>query len=334
MGDLASVASTFWELFVLRPSGQGWTLVTPPGVADNGGLVMGPTSAATFVVGFEASQLLGFSPLALSRDAGRDWSAGVLPVDLAEEPDALAVSAKGGVLALVRPGQGSVLSGNTGLSSWHALVGPRALADSGGAAGCTPSALTAVAYSPDGDPLVGSACTSHGRVGIFEDESGTWQSVGPSVSAARSGDTTEVLRLDVAGSRTTALVAVRSSGTTALFLESQKSIGSPWVASVGERVPSGGKISATGTTPAGGDVVCLSGPGGAHAIVAEPGAPAWSTLPTLPPRTATVALGPDGRVDALAVSGSTMTDYELMAHPPAWTRVRTVTVPIDYHSSS
>ena len=39
MGGAAADENQFWELFT-RPAGNGqWELVTPPGVADNGGLV-------------------------------------------------------------------------------------------------------------------------------------------------------------------------------------------------------------------------------------------------------------------------------------------------------
>ena len=52
MGHLGDPANTFYELFE-RPTGRSaWTLVTPPGVADNGGLVVGLSPAGALTAGF------------------------------------------------------------------------------------------------------------------------------------------------------------------------------------------------------------------------------------------------------------------------------------------
>ena len=45
MGGSAADHNNFWQLFV-RPAGTGsWRLVTPPGVATNGGLVVASPGA-------------------------------------------------------------------------------------------------------------------------------------------------------------------------------------------------------------------------------------------------------------------------------------------------
>ena len=73
MGGSAASEDDFWQLFV-RPTGAGqWSEVTPPGVADNGGLVAAGTGTS-LVIGFRPSQDLAFSPLATSTDAGRNWT--------------------------------------------------------------------------------------------------------------------------------------------------------------------------------------------------------------------------------------------------------------------
>src|SRR5579863_5486555 len=73
MGGSAATDNNFWQLFV-RPAGASrWSLVTPQGVADNGGLVAGGASGSV-TVGFRPSQDLTFSPLATSTDAGRKWA--------------------------------------------------------------------------------------------------------------------------------------------------------------------------------------------------------------------------------------------------------------------
>jgi hypothetical protein len=39
MGGPAAQEDDFWELFTISAAGTQWRLVTPPGVADNGGMV-------------------------------------------------------------------------------------------------------------------------------------------------------------------------------------------------------------------------------------------------------------------------------------------------------
>ena len=82
MGDLSDPSNTFWELFHTVPGASHWSLVTPPGVADNGGLIES-ASAGTAVVGVLPSQLLRFSPLAQSADGGTSWVPAFLPGALA-----------------------------------------------------------------------------------------------------------------------------------------------------------------------------------------------------------------------------------------------------------
>ena len=93
----------FWQLF-FRPATSGrWSLVTPQGVADNGGLVAAG-GGAYLVVGFRPSQNLVFSPLATSTDTGRNWTPGLLDAGLADTPGAIAVGPSGRTLALLRDG--------------------------------------------------------------------------------------------------------------------------------------------------------------------------------------------------------------------------------------
>ncbi|HEY6791987.1 MAG TPA: hypothetical protein VI365_32205 [Trebonia sp.] len=54
----------------------------------------------------------------------------------------------------------------------------------------------------------------------------------------------------------------------------------------------------------------------------------------MPAQTAVLASGPDGAIDALAPSGTTLTVWRLAPGAAAWSRVQTVKVPIQYGSSS
>ena len=103
MGGSAASHNNFWQLFV-RPAGASrWSLVTPQGVADNGGLVAAGASTS-LTVGFRPSQNLAFSPLATSTDAGKNWTPGLLDAGLADTPGAIAVSPSGRTLALLQDG--------------------------------------------------------------------------------------------------------------------------------------------------------------------------------------------------------------------------------------
>ncbi len=54
MGGSAASHNNFWQLFV-RPAGSAeWKLVTPPGVADNGGLVTADVGAQSLITGIPA----------------------------------------------------------------------------------------------------------------------------------------------------------------------------------------------------------------------------------------------------------------------------------------
>ena len=96
LGDRADgrICSPGGELLgaVRRPAGPAtWRLATPPGVADNGGLVVTGTGGASLLTGFVPSQDLTFSPLAATSDNGASWSpAGPVNPGLADAPDALA----------------------------------------------------------------------------------------------------------------------------------------------------------------------------------------------------------------------------------------------------
>ena len=79
MGERGVPLNTFWQIF-FRPSGAAsWTLVTPTGVADNGGLTLTAAGDGSVTAGFEPSQLLHYSPLARSDDEGSSWSPALVP---------------------------------------------------------------------------------------------------------------------------------------------------------------------------------------------------------------------------------------------------------------
>ena len=99
-----SSGPAFWQVFV-RPAGSAsWRLATPPGVADNGGLVVSAGAATSLTVAVRPSEHLMFSPLAQTADGGTSWSAaGPIGAPVAASPDALAADG-GRLVALLSAG--------------------------------------------------------------------------------------------------------------------------------------------------------------------------------------------------------------------------------------
>jgi hypothetical protein len=321
VGGSAADENLFWELFT-RPAGSTqWTLDTPPGVADNGGLVAAGSGSA-LTVAFRPSQGLTFSPLASTSDNGKSWGTGLIDAPVAAEPDALA-AAGGSMLALLD--DGTVDQAGAAGASWTRLAAPGAIAASAAGRRCQVTDLTAVAYTASGTPLAAASCARPGTVGIFALTSGTWQAAGPAVPG---GSQVRVLRLTGTTAGDTALLTDGTGSATSL-LAAWTSGGTSWTTS--SPLPAGSRqVIADGTGPGGSAWVLLAG--GRAASIAGPGA-AWRQLPAPPRGTAALAAGPGGTTDALAVAGATLTVYQLT---PAgtWRSAQVINVPVQYGTSS
>jgi hypothetical protein len=337
MGGSAASENNFWQLFV-RPAGTSrWSLVTPPAVADNGGLVAaGGTGLTSLLVGFRPSQGLAFSPLAMSSDTGKNWTPGLLDAALADVPGALAVGASGRVLALLHDGSIEMAPAPAAAASgqWSRLTTLAALAASAPGRSCGLVALNAVSFGQNDIPMAAGSCQRRGVTGVFADYGGTWQAAGPALPAGLGGDQVQVLGL------ATPVLANTGGGDVALLLAGTDLLaawrdGTRWTVSA--PVPAAGAITASGFGP-GGSVWVLLG-GGQAETIAGAGEP-WRALPPAP--TGTVTLAPpasssaaassSGGYDALAVSGSVLTVWRLAS--AAWAKVQVIHVPIEYGSSS
>ncbi len=316
MGGSAAQENNFWQLFA-RPAGATtWRLATPLGVADNGGLVVVSSGSGSLVTGFRPSQELTYSPLADSADGGTNWSPdGLLAPGLANVPDALAAGPDGRMIALTD--SGAVETGTT--TSWTRISSAKALAATAVGKACGTTSLTGVTFNGE-TPVVAASCDRPGVAGIFADSGGSWRRAGPSVPA----EDIDVLRLAATG---TGLVALLRAGTGAsASIIGAWYDGGRWTLSAPLRAAS---LRSTALGPDGSIGVTLNASRGA--TLAGPGA-AWHALPALPKSTATLALGPSGRVDALAVNGGTFRDWLLGG--AGWSLVQTVHVDIPYGSSS
>ena len=98
MGHLDQPLNTFWQLF-FRPRGaRQWSnTASALAVATNGGLVLATDAGKSLTIGIRPTNYLAYSPLIVTSNA-RSWSSATPLGALAEQPDALAVTAGGAAL--------------------------------------------------------------------------------------------------------------------------------------------------------------------------------------------------------------------------------------------
>ena len=330
MGGSAASHNNFWQLFV-RPSGASrWSLVTPEGVADNGGLVAAGASTS-LIVGFRPSQNLAYSPLASSTDTGKNWTPGLLDAGLADTPGAMAVSPSGQTLALLQDGtiQAAPTAGAAAAGQWTPLTTRNALAASAQGRSCGLRSVVAVSFGPNKDPMAAGSCARPGVAGVFTDTGGTWRSAGLVLPGK---DTVQVLGLAATADGNVALLAEGNSLLAAWWNGTRWTVSDPVAASP----VTANTVQALGFGADGSAWLLLRG-GRAETIGGAGGS--WQALPPVPsgtmtlapPGTATLAPGTGGAYDALAVSGSELTVWRLAQG--AWAKVQQITVPIVYGSS-
>jgi hypothetical protein len=325
MGHLDDPANTFWELFTLPSGGQRWAEHTPPDVADNGGLVIAPTSAGA-VVGFRPSQLLSFSPLASTEDGGTTYTPGLLSGGLANVPDALSVAPGGEAAALTAT---QVLTSAATLSAWQPVTTLAAIGALPAGQACGVRQLTAV-MTTGTDLVVGVSCSKPGVVGLLQRAGSAFVSASVQLTTTDANDVLDVLRIAPYKQGVSALIGVHNGSATSYIAAWNSTLGSPtWTLSAPE--PVGGALISTGVTSGAGFVVLAKASSGAltAAVVAGPGS-AWTQLATPPAGTATISVS-SNRSDALVVGSDAFTDYQLT--DGQWVKAQTVQVAIPYGSS-
>jgi len=330
MGGSAADENNFWELFTRPVGGTQWTLVTPPGVADNGGLVAAvPSAARGLYVAVLPSQNLTFSPLALTGNGGKTWDTGLVDASVAAVPDALAL---GGGRMLVLLGDGAIDQAPAATAAtWTRLAAPGAIASSAAARGCDVTALTSVSLTAAGTPLAGASCAHPGVAGIFSQASGSWQAMGPSLTGKLATQPVRVLRLTQFAAAGTMALLQAGTGDTASLLAAWTTDGIYWTVSP-PLAANGAQVLSTGAGPASTAAWVLLA-GGHAATVAGPGA-AWRQLAAPPGGTTVLAPGPGGALNALAVSGGSKLTVSRLTPAGAWQQTQVISVPVQTGSSS
>jgi hypothetical protein len=336
MGGSSAAHNDFWQLFT-RPAGAAkWTLATPLGVADNGGLAVAEVGARSLVTAFRPSQDLTFSPLSASQDGGAHWSqSGLLADGLADFPTAFAGAPSGGLIALTRGGDTEVAA-RAG-AAWSSLAAEHAVAASPAGRACGLARLTAAAFSSTGMPLLAGQCTRPGTVGIFASASGTWRLSGPALPSALARRDIEVLGLASDGATSVALMQAGSGAGADLITAWSADGGQQWRLSAPLRLRAPAVRSAA-FGAAGAVGVTLTGGAGAVAV-AGPGA-AWHSLPALPGGAAqlpaaavTLAAAPGSGFEALIAHSGQLSVWQLAPGSAGWEQVQLIKVTIPYGSS-
>jgi len=327
MGGSAAQRDNFWQLFERPPGGDRWVLATPPGTADNGGLVLVPGGGQSAFTAFRPSILLTFTPLSRTTDGGQSWSA-LSPLDapLASSPGALAVQpATGQLLALTTRG---AVEQASAAGSWQMLTTARALAATAVGRRCGLTSLTTAAYSPSGDLLLAGSCSTPGVAGLFAGGSGAWRDAGLALPASFRHKTIAVLRLLVTGRDVVALLQA-GTGNAASLVVAWSASGGRW--SLSQPLP---LRNATLSSAAFGQTgaVAVTMTAGSAALI-DSGARTWKGLPHVPFGTDALASLAGGEVDAFAVDRSTLTVWKLTPAGNKWERLQSMTVPIQYGSS-
>ena len=196
--------------------------------------------------------------------------------------------------------------------------------------------LDAVAILPTGAPLVATDCRG-GRVGVFMRTAGSWQPSGFTLNGSLRGSATDVLRLAVTGSTTSALVSASQAGHRVL-VALWRTDDAPWTASPPLAVTSGTSVLSTAVSSSGAFAV-LTGARGRRAAVEIAAGGRWTNLPGPPSRTTALAMpaGPEtidsAPVDAFTVDGGSLGVFALTPSGARWVRVQASQIPLAYGSS-
>ena len=172
-------------------------------------------------------------------------------------------------------------------------------------------------------------CSRPGTVGIFAASNGTWQAAGPALPAALDHQRATVLRLTRTSTGNVALLETGAGPAARLLAAWSTGNGGHWAFSPVVRLHNARLMSAS-FGPAGEAALVLTG--NRAETITGPGA-TWRPLPALPAGTATLAPGPAGGFDALAVHRTRLAIWQLGPGSTAWRVTQTMNVPVQFGSS-
>jgi hypothetical protein len=333
MGHLDQPLNTFWQLFFRAAGAELWSdRASALAVATNGGLAIS-SNGRSLAIGIRPTNLLDYSPLIATSNA-RTWSAAGPIGPLADHPDALALNATGGALALVGADGGDrVLASPGALSGWRVLVTSHQLARSKAGHTCGVTSITAVGYLGS-DELVGAACRRAGVFGIFLERQGAWRLVGPGVPAPLAASRADVLGMQSTTAGLCSLTRLTGRRSTDLLTACASGSATHWRLAPAFAVTGPDNVLSSGPAGGSGMFALISGTGSVERLEAlDVVDMRWTRLPSPPKGTTTVAFGPSGSVDALAAGVTVCAVWRLAVGASHWERTQQIQVAIQFGSS-
>jgi hypothetical protein len=321
-----SVGGTLWQLLVQDRADGHWRLATPPGVADNAGLAVAWAAAGHMTAGFIPSQDLTFTPLARTRDGGTHWSPGLFPGGLVHDPDSLAATPGGQLVAVTAKSVQESAAGGTG---WTSLVTRNVLAATPAGRRCGLTGLTGAVAESDGTIIIAGTCSRPGAVGLFGPTAGGWQATGPSLPRSPGLLSVSVLGLMNSPAGTGVLLAAKTEHGQLLIPAWRGAKATAWSAGSPVTVNASGVKAAAASAPGVWGVVL----GGRHALMIQPpgrsaGSSQMAQRLTLPASDATLVPGSGGSVTSALVPGATTVTVWQLTAQGAWHRTQVITVPL------
>ena len=331
MGDLGDDLNTFWQLFRLPAGATRWTLDTPTGIADNGGLVIEGGSPSALAVAIRPSDLLTFTPIAVSGARSSWTNGGLIPGAVIGAPNAF-VGTSAVEFAAVDTSDGAVLRSKDGGSNWTRIASGASLTYVA-AGSCQVRGVRAARRMRGRPCMPGRAARK---------ETAPASSSSPALHGATSDRISEhsvtarrgrVLTLSSSPRSLVAMIATTSDSTTRLVFARSSSNGASW-ATTSLRLPPSVFIVSAGTISGTGAYVVWR-KNGLFAAISSPNGH-WSSLPELPGTAWTLAFpqGLSGAIEALGGRLSTFNAWRLDLSTSHWSQFQTIAVPIIYGSSS
>jgi hypothetical protein len=297
-------------------------------VQDNGGLAIAGAGNA-LLAGFLPSYNLHFSPLALTKNGGTSWTPTPVPLPsgLTGVPDSLALGSGGTTYALLADDGGEIAVGNTQGGEWRPLATARALAATPLARGCGLTSIDAIASLSTEGALAGGTCAKAGQIGEYAYAHGGWRAAAPPTPAALRSIPSRVLWLTSTGATTLTLVDFPSPSQNTLLAAWSTDGGQRWAESPPLVMGAREDLIAAGPAPHNQTFLLVSTPHGSRLRIGAPATP-WRATPRPPAGTATVVVGANGELDALAVNVYDIVDWRLVGTPAAWHSVGTLHVSV------
>ena len=331
MGHIGDPLETFWQLFVQRTGSRSFLDESVAlAIATNGGLLLGPGDPHQMSVAARPSVKLQFTPVLTQRGTTTDWTPGA-PLPGA----ATAFATKSGALiAIVGSGaSASLVEASRSGSGWHTIATLKTLEHLTPLARCGPIALTAAAFGPSGDPMIGLACAKDSSSGLYELHAGVWRSIAPSTSMAQGTDS--VLYLTSNAGATTGIICVTAGDERHLYGLSS----SPTKFEVTSLGLVRGPLSITGmgSTPQGGAWITYnSSPSIVNGFfVTAPGVRSRA-IPAITSQAASLLVLSNGTIESLSLAeaGNGMRLAQLTGSTaPTWKTLKLATIAIPYGAS-